>query len=133
VNAPSAEFVSLLSSSASGLGLSLGADLFSPELPPSPDNCVAVIDSGGDGPEYQFDASDIHERPRVEVLVRNRFYASGYAQIEAIRRFLDKSAPTVGATRYIGILMSSDVLYLGRDNDRRFVFSVNFMTQRTTV
>ena len=114
----------------SSLGLALAADLFVGELPKSPDACVAIYDTGSmepPNPTYTL------EHPKIMIKVRGEKngYQTSYALAKDIKAELLGLSTTVGSTRYLCIWVLSDILWLGYDDNRRPLWSINFRMQRT--
>ena len=127
-NAPSVDIADILDDSSSGLGLTAATDLFIATMPPEPDDCVCLYDYPG-GPQEQFD----HEKPNVQIKVRNKDYQVGYALCRDIKYFLHDAHnnEVINATRYIRIYCISDILYLKQDDKKRYLFSINFSAERS--
>ena len=130
MNDPSVDIVNYLQS-VSSLGLTLGDNLHSNDLPDQPNQCVGVFDSGGDMPAVNY----VYERPTIQVRVRgekgDRRPANQLAR--NIRTELHGLSEIIqGGARYIGIWAMGDVLYLTDDKEQRPLFSVNFRVHRTT-
>lgn len=103
----------------------LEEDLFVSQIPSSPDNCVAVYDTGGLAPEF-------FEKPTVMVHVRNRSYEAGYALALDIKQHLDRMyGVVIGDTRYICIWALQEPAFLQYDSNKRAIFAVNFRVFRT--
>lgn len=111
----------------SNLELTFGTDLFVGTDPTEPDNVVGIFDTSGWAPDVKHN----YENPTVQVLVRNRSYVTGWTVAHDIMQFLhNKHEETWNGTRYLAIFAQSDVLFIGRDEHDRFMFSVNFRCTR---
>ncbi len=123
----------LLESSAAGLGLVFNADLFVSDFPPediSQANIVSLYDTGGEAP----DSNMTYERSTFQVRVRNSDYDTGYDLAKDIMRYLNVQEDVdVDESRYIGVWATSDIFFVGRDDKRRTILTVNFRAHRTTV
>lgn len=107
-------------------GLVFATNLFVGTLPVSPDNVMAVIDSGG----AAADAAGYREL-FLAILVRNRDYVTGWGRAEAARATLHQSVQQeIDGTRYAGAWQQTDIIALGTDDLGRFLFSLNFRVQR---
>lgn len=125
MNAPVEDIKDMLEA---GTSLVFQTDLFIGLGPTSPDNYVALRDSGGRPPVAQY----TYRYPTVQVYVRNNSYESGQAQAEVVMQCLHAIAnETWNAVRYIQVLASSEILYLGDDENDRAEFSLNFEIHRT--
>lgn len=103
-----------------GVG-TFGTDLFVGIQPATPDACVTLFDSGGRNP----DPKHAHDEPSVQAMVRSAVddYEGGWAKAQAVKDAL-LGAPVTGDVR--GVLMRGDVNHLGRDDQARHEWSLNF-------
>jgi len=125
MNAPVKDLKDILEA---GTSLVFGTDLFIGLGPTSPDNYAALRDSGGRPPVAQY----TYKYPTVQVYVRNNGYLAGYEQAETIQNCLHGIRSEIwNSTKYIQILASSEILYLGTDENGRAEFSLNFEIHRT--
>lgn len=107
-----------------GIG-TLGTDLFQGHLPSSPDNCVAVFETGGSQPNKDLPLN----HPSFQVIVRNKSYATGRDKLESVRTALHRKFNTSlvsGQTFAYYILATSEGGHIGRDESGRDEFSINF-------
>lgn len=129
MNSPSEDIKDILDGQSS-LALAFRTNLFVSEMPPKPDECVAVYDTGGENPQPNY----TYERPTVQVRVRGAKgdYEDAYALAEAIRNILNgMHDEEVGGTRYIGIWAMGDILFVGYDDNHRPLLTINFRLHRT--
>lgn len=127
MNSPAVDLANKLASSEIGVG-TVNTNIFIAESPEAPDNCVTVYDTGGFHPEANYS----YDRPTVMVKVRNRSYTAGYAIAEDIKLGLNGlHGESLGGTTYVGIWAMGDINSLGKDDNRRHVFSINFMIHRS--
>jgi len=125
MNPPSEDVKDIL---VNGTSLVFGTDLFIGLAPSSPDNLVAVRDSGGAAPAANY----TYEFPAVQVYVRNNKYEDGWNQANSVKSCLHAlHRETWNGTEYIQILASSEIMYLGVDENGRAEFSLNFEIHRT--
>lgn len=95
--------------------------------PPEPNNAVTVYDTGGtqanaDGPLYDS---------TIQVSVRAVEYFPGYSLAMAIRdALMIPTAREIDGWHYTGFWLISDVAKIGRDDNNRELFTVNFRTMR---
>ena len=136
MNAPCKDIASMLNDESS-LGLTLMTDLFYSHMPPEKSgivgaNIVSVMDNGGGEPMLQLQKADSdYYFPSVNVQVRNNDFDSGYAQIFAIYQFLHGTSDVViDSTLYTLVKAINDPQPLHRDQNRRYIFVVNFDIQR---
>lgn len=130
MNAPSTDLATVLAG-VGALGLTLASNLFSSQIPATPDALVALFDYSGGDPEQNVD----YWRPSLQVRVRSAKgdYDTAYQLAMAIRAVLVAvNSVTVAGARYIGIWAKGDIMFLGRDNNDRAEFSINFEVHRTT-
>lgn len=112
----------------------IGTNLFVSEQPDAvgvDDEVVMLYDTGGQAPELNY----TWLRPTVQVKVRGGRgdYAKAYALAEIIRDELHGlTQQTLGNTRYAGVVATSDILFVTRDDNGRPVFTINFQVHRTT-
>lgn len=113
-----------------GLGV-IGEDLFYSFLPDSPDNCIAIFDTGG----WSKDPDLPREDPTFQFVFRGTDYDSVQTLVEKVRvLFLPGKMPrkcfAIGSD-FIQVVqpMQSAAYYLGRDeNDRdKFVWNFTFI------
>jgi hypothetical protein len=106
-----------------GVG-TIATNLFATYMPPSPDNAVAIIATGGPEP---IEISGI-KSPTFQVLIRNADYATGEAKMATIRNLLQAlKNTTIGNTYFYFILLTSEGGHIGRDDVGRDEFSLNFL------
>ena len=125
MNPPSADLKDILEANTS---LVFGTDLFIGMAPTAPDNVVVLRDSGGAAPEAQY----VYDYPTVQVYVRNNAYLNGWNQANTVKDCLHAIAGEVwNSTKYVQILASTEIMYLGVDENDRAEFSLNFTIHRT--
>lgn len=100
----------------------------------SPDTTITVYDTGGEGPDT--DELDI-ERQSIQVRVRSGkqsgAYQAAYDKQHAIRAALiNLSGVVMDGSRYLGIVMMSEILTIGRDDNDRFLMTANYRVIRQT-
>jgi hypothetical protein len=132
MNPPSEDIKDMLDSSSVGAGVgTYGVDLFYNTIPPTPDACVVVLDSGGFDPEPRFE----HDIPTVQVRVRGakRAHRAAYVKAQAVKAALHgKAGEEWNGTWYILILQEGEILPLGRDENERPELTLNFKIDRHT-
>ncbi len=127
---PPSDDVRAILDGESVLGLALGTNLFVGEMPDTPNENVTVYDTGGTedpNPNYTL------EYPKVMIKVRGekKGYMDSYDLLDRIKQFLLGYSTTVAGTRYLCFWVLSDIMWLGYDEDRRPLWSLNLRTQRT--
>lgn len=101
----------------------LGTNLFEGNLPDTPDNAIVVIETGGTQPDRDLPLRS----PTFQVYIRNVSYSSGRTKLEAVRALLHQlSNKTIGGTYFYYILAISEGGHVGRDDNSRDLFSINF-------
>lgn len=125
-NPPSVDIKDIIVSVTS---LVFGTDIFISTMPGEPDNCVCLYDTGGFSQEQYG-----YEKPTIQIRVRNKSYLNGYNQARDLKYLIstgDYNNSDINGTRYILIKNSSDILYLGKDENNRFQFTINFQIHRS--
>lgn len=106
-----------------GIG-TIGTDIFKGQLPATPDNAIALFEYAGE-PQDLTDAN--LEYPGLQVLVRNKSYASGRQKIEQLKNDLHGiTETTINNVRYLLIQAKQSPFFLERDENGRAIFVVNF-------
>jgi len=132
VSAPAKDVTDYLDG-LSSLALDLGTNLATGEIPDGDaisDRYVGVFDSGGFDPQPNYD----YERPTVQVRVRgNRGdYLGAHSLAKAIQVALNGQVDLeLGSSRYLGVWAQGDVLFIGWDEAKRPIFTINFRLHRT--
>lgn len=102
------------------------------DLEPTPAQMVAVIPSGGLDGEQLVEL----DYPSVQVLIRGSSVASSglEAKVAAVNAALHLYSGTVNGRVYVNIARKGDVLWAGRDQNQRPIYSLNFglVRSRTT-
>lgn len=91
-------------------------------LPDSPDNAIAIIPTGGFARDLHFGNDSILREPTFQIIVRNASYATGEALCETILGLLSGKT----TTNIKVIQQMSDIISLGRDQNNRPNWSINF-------
>ncbi len=108
-----------------GMG-TMGSSIFLGHLPPSPDNAITVLDTGGVEPDRELPI----DNPTFQVIVRNTDYETGYNNLLAIKEALHKKANWQiyeNGKYYYYIFALSNGGHIGRDDNGRDEFSINFI------
>lgn len=99
--------------------LSTVSNVFIGNLPATPDNVVGIFNSGG----YLRGLTESKlEEPTFQIRVRNISYAAGEAMCNTVKDLLHGN----GTTKVLKIYQQGDILPLGRDQNNRSEFSINF-------
>lgn len=96
--------------------------------PVKPFTAITLYDTGGDGPDT--DELD-WLRPTFQVRVRGTDYPDAYAKQEEIRDLLALPQPITVTHlgkeyEFIGVVMQSDILAIGRDDNDRHLLTANY-------
>ena len=87
--------------------------------PNEPVECITLYDTGGQDPDS--DEQDVFNKT-IQIRVRTLNYLETYTKLEQIRDLLINQT-IVGIN---GIWMQGDILYIGRDDNDRHLFTTNF-------
>jgi len=110
----------------------VNANIFLGDLPDTPDNCIALYQTGGQDAQHQLGAGvdEVHETPTFQVRIRNTSYATANTQAESVKDILDGLVnQTINSNLYISIFMQGDINSLGRDDRNRINLTVNFVAK----
>lgn len=115
---------------SNGFGI-LGDDLFGGEWGKS-DKQILVIDGTGTPSPLK----DTYEQPSVQILVRGSKLESDYQVYRSAKLIYDfmVSLPEtveLNGTCYKGMEIGSNLAPLGKDENQRFIYSMNFITWRS--
>lgn len=93
-------------------------------------NCITVYHSGGSRPSYFFGSERQIENSSIQIRVRHTNRKDALDWCYKIKDLLDgKSDFFINNNHYILVTLSSDILNLGRDNQERVHYSLNFDIQ----
>jgi len=127
-NAPSFDIMTLLG--ANGFG-TIGTDLFCLMWNPGTDKQTLVMDSEG----FDTEQKDQYEQPGFQILVRGDKRESPkivHDRARLIWLFIKDSSDsvTINSVEYLGFELSGNMVTLGKDENERFTYSMNFFTYR---
>jgi len=119
----SKDVLSLLVTGRVGVG---GTNIFIGREPTSPNNCLTIYDTGGPSQDARLALNESYFQLRS----RHISYESGYEKLEEARRVLEgrRTNATVNNNIYIGFWVRSDIMFLMRDEQDRYCFTLNFRT-----
>jgi hypothetical protein len=108
-------------------------DIFCNNLPGSTASIIVLYPYAGIAPEYQMNG-DNYRKPRLNVMVRSTSADGGHQKSIDIRTRLDHvtaiSLPSTAAARhYVKIEALGEPEYLGRDENKRGMFTLNFQVE----
>lgn len=100
--------------------------------PAEPANTITIYDQEGE--LLQSHNRTLWETPRVQIRIRGLHYETTYAKMIAVQKDLILHEPfTDGVYRYEGFVMFGTPYNLGQDEQRRFVWSLNFRAHRKEI
>jgi len=101
-------------------------DMFLNELPDTPNNATAVIDSSGGVVDNEVPVRN----KRVQILVRNTDYETGHNLAESIFQLLHQQKDTftfgAGSVDVMTIFAIDEPYPIGQDDNNRHIFSTNY-------
>jgi len=103
----------------------LGTNLFKSFVPSSPDSCVTVLDTGGTKPDMDLPTKS----PTFQIYIRSTSYSAGKSKLDSVRALLHQVANenlVANQTYFYYILALAEGGHLGRDENGRDLFSINF-------
>lgn len=130
MNPVSFDIMTLLSDNAFGV---ISTDLFAMGWGEGIDSQILIMDvAGGDSP-----LKEVYENPHFQIIVRgekNADFLTAYGRIKSIHEFLI-SLPTgaINGTDYLEFEPFSTIAALGRDDNDRAIFSMNYYTFRDPI
>jgi len=106
----------------SGIGTK-NTDIFGYSMPETPNNCIVVYPTGG----YPRDKAGFIEYPTIMIHVRNELASTAESKINAILEALHRVVnTTMNGTRYLSVYARDEGVSLGKDDQQRSTWSVNF-------
>lgn len=107
-------------------GVAAASSIFLGDYPDTPNNMVALYQSGGADPSHTF-TSRAFEQPTFQIRIRNLSYAMAVSKAETIKDTLDGlTEQTINGNRYVSIFQQGDILPLGKDSKNRSELTLNF-------
>jgi small basic protein len=108
-----------------GIG-TIATDLFKANMPDSPDDAIVVLATGGTVPDPYLPTAS----PTFQVYIRSSSYTAGDAKLQAVRaalhRQFNRLLVNTSSIYFYKILAVSEGGHLGRDENKRETFSINF-------
>lgn len=104
---------------------SSGSTLFRSYVPESPNAVVSVIDTGGLVPSIDLPVRE----PTFQVFIRSVNYSNGKTLLDSVRSLLHQKRNTQlvpSGNYFFFIYAQSEGGHLGRDDQGRDLFSINF-------
>lgn len=114
----------------SEIGSLFGVTVNYGQMPDSPDNIVMMNFSGGNSPRRSLGrAKPTIREPLIQLMVRNTTYIGCVNQINSCIDILNTVSGVYGGLTVTKLTQFGDVLYLGRDEKNRYLFTINFTIQ----
>ncbi len=104
----------------------------------APNTILGLYDTAGFGSGFAFSTSAAagakvaFERPGLQILSRSTSYKTARDNAVLAHQVLDGFTGTLSGTRYLSIEAAQPPFLLGRDGDRRVLFSCNFLIMKDT-
>ena len=121
-NPPSVEIKALL---ATHVGTS-GWQIEISQMPAKPDDVIMISDTGGQDPNPKW----LLDFPTVQCMIRGSAndYLNTYREAKAVKDLLlgIQSFTNADGDRWVSITQNGDLAYIGRDEDMRPLFTINF-------
>lgn len=100
--------------------------------PTTPDTVITIYGTGSFGepnPKWRLESRTF----QIRVRGAENAYTAAYAKAEAIKNALLGLGPiTLNATNYIGIWMTTNIIFIRYDDNNRPIFSLNFRCECAT-
>lgn len=107
----------------------VATDIFIGELPPDPNNCVAIFGLPGSVIGDQREVASL-TFPRFQVIVRNVNYDTGSTKLKDVRTKLHgKYGLMLPSWRVLRLYAEQEGGPIGSDDQNRFEFSINFVAE----
>lgn len=108
----------------------LNTDMFLTKLPVSPNNCVGILDTGGQSSDSHFPSKNL----TFQIIVRNTSYDTAMNKAIAIRELLHTNDDTLayntiltaGVTKVMRGEAIQEPYNLGQDKNGRYEISTNY-------
>lgn len=105
--------------------------LYLSDLPDLPDAAVALYQYPGEMPDLRLGNHVAYEKPRLQVLVRNKSAALANTQSYQIMQFLNQiNSQMFGGVYYVRIVSESSPAELGPDAAQRQRWTTNFAVHK---
>jgi hypothetical protein len=115
---------------AEGVAIS-GETMFAGWMPSSPDGCLSLKDEQGPQAEYTMAAPDpAVEYADLQIIVRHTLYKDGWDWAMRVHRLLRNFKGMINGTDYLLIRERYSPVFLGRDENNRSSFALNYVGTR---
>lgn len=103
-------------------------DLFVASMPDTPDDCVSIHDRGTDTLDRDIETGEVYEKKLAQIRVRSLAYLTGYRKLRAIHEVMDAIVDIEGPDGLIygAARREQEMLYVGQDERKRFLFTANY-------
>ena len=103
-------------------------------LDTQPDTVAVLYETGGTGSEYVFSTGAtevVYEEPNLQLISRSTTYSKARSVAETVYTKLDGLSETVmSSVRYLDIEAMQSPFSIGRDEQERYLVSVNFRVKK---
>ena len=106
-----------------------GWTIWSRQLGPTPDQSIAIVPTGG----FQREDRAFVDRPTFQIVVRagKDTSSSLETKVAAVDAALNAFDGTLSSRVYVDINRQGDYLWLGRDENGRPMYSLNYLAHRS--
>ena len=109
-----------------GVG-TVNSNIFTGHLPDTTSNCLALYQYAGEPPELVGEI----ENPRLTARVRNVSYDDGQKKARDVLKALHTlNERTINGHRYLYIRAAGSIAQLGRDHEKRALFTIDFIVTK---
>jgi len=105
-------------------------------LDTEPDTIAVLFETGGGASEYAFSTSTgtvavVYEQPNLQLLSRSTTYTQARTVAETVYTTLNGlGTTTMTGTRYLSVDAVQSPFSIGRDDNERYLVSVNFRVKK---
>lgn len=92
------------------------------EIPPAPDECIAISSNGSVGSTAFFGASGNINAPLIVILARSKTYGKGMGDCKIIRGLLCAKLRIDN----MDVMPAGNIMYLGKDINLLHIFRANY-------
>lgn len=123
----------LVDESIGGFAASSGWSITIGKMVNDPDTMITLYDTGGFDQTALF-GSDPLERPVIDIQIRASSYSTAYEKARAIDEILNlmdvSENAILSALNYVGIFRSTDIFFIGYDENNRPIFGMHYRIMR---
>lgn len=129
------DIAALLVSLGHGSTTSPNPTIFTGNVRGSPDSCIILYQTEGRLSTYVMGASVpanvVLNRPGLQIVVRDPVYTTAETKATSIFNALNGRTGTMGSKAYARVFGRYPPVYLGVDENDRYLFSLNFIVEGT--